>query len=68
MKRFKVWMRDRFLPVWCREDLLAENSRLRRQIDSLETENGRLRAYIAGLEYATRRRVTVNNYIGRENA
>lgn len=66
MIRLKRWLRERFLPLWCREDLLSENEAQRREIERLQAENGRLRAYIAGLEYAARRRVTVNNYPGRD--
>ncbi|MGN0984123.1 MAG: hypothetical protein ACI4OI_04695 [Gemmiger sp.] len=68
MHKLKTWLRERFLPAWCREDLLAENAALRHRIDRLTAENERLRAYIAGLEYAARRRVTINNYAGRSDA
>lgn len=66
MKQLKRWLWERFLPLWCREDLLAENEAQRCRIDRLQAENDRLRAYIAGLEYAARRRVTINNYLGRD--
>lgn len=66
MRHIRQWLWQRFLPAWCREDLLAENARLRRRAEALDAENARLRAYIAGLEYAARRRITIQNFAGRD--
>ena len=44
MRKFKRWLIERFLPVWCREELLTENRRLRERgqqkaLDEIQGEN-----------------------------
>lgn len=62
MKKIKRWLIERILPVWSREELLAD-------IQRLNKENGDLRhtvelrdAYIRGLEAGIRsqRRIVIN--------
>ena len=50
----KQWLFERFLPAWCREELLEENRRLTRRAEELWQENQCLTAYINGLETALR--------------
>lgn len=55
MRRFWVWLMERVLPVWAREELLG-------RIRELEKENERLRnvvalkqSYIEGLQWGVKR-------------
>lgn len=63
MKRFKRWLIERFLPAWCREELLEENRRLAETIAEKNAEIRRLNAYIDGVQAALRasRRITIQN-------
>ena len=61
MRKIKNWIINRFLPVWAKESLLQEREALYRKIKSLEQENGRLKAYVKGLEFGIRHKRTVKN-------
>lgn len=65
MKRIKRWLRERFLPIYLKEDLQKENNRLRQEIRELRTHIRELNAYADGLEYGLRnqRKFVIN---GRE--
>lgn len=54
MNKLKVWLCMRFLPAWCKDELLEENTRLRRELTEAQQENKRLRAYIDGVHTALR--------------
>ena len=62
MKKIKKWLFERILPVWARSELMAENERLRKRIDSLELELRLKDEYIDGLLVGVRaqRRVIIN--------
>lgn len=62
MSKFKAWLFGRFLPAWCREELLDTNTRLTAKIQAQAQEIDRLKAYIDGMHAALRRqpRITVN--------
>lgn len=62
MRKFKRWLIERFLPAWCREELLAENRRLRERVQRQAAEIDRLNAYVDGVRDAIRRqpRITIN--------
>lgn len=62
MTGLKKWLCERFLPVWCREELLDENKRLRDSLREERIRNRELKAYIDGLHTALRaqRRITIN--------
>lgn len=62
MKKMKRWLIERILPVWAREQLMAENHRLTEQNLQLRQEVVRLEAYIEGLEDGTKalRRIVIN--------
>lgn len=62
MRKFKRWLIERFLPVWCREELLTENRRLRERVQLQAAEIDRLNAYVDGVRDAIRRqpRITIN--------
>lgn len=54
MKRLKNWLICRVLPIWAREELLAQIKRLEGENARLQGELQRQRAYIAGLETGMR--------------
>lgn len=53
--KIKHWLFDRFLPEWCRQELIAENAAMRARVDAVKRENAELRAYIQGMESAIKR-------------
>jgi hypothetical protein len=63
IKRLKRWLIERILPVWAREELMAEIERLKESNRQLAAECDRLNAYIAGVEAGIRaqRRIVINN-------
>lgn len=65
INKLKQWLYNRFLPSWCREELLADNKRLLEANYSQKIEIGRLNAYIDGLEMAVRSRnkIIINNEV-----
>ena len=62
MTELKKWLCERFLPVWCREELLQENRHLRDSLREERSRNRELQAYIDGIHAAlrTQRRITIN--------
>ena len=62
MRKLKKWLYNKFLPAWCKEDLMEANAHLTGVIVELKRENEKLRAYIRGMETALRRcgRITIN--------
>lgn len=65
MSKFKRWLVEKFLPAWCRDEMLDTNRDLVRAVDDLRRENERLKAYINGLENAMRaqRRIAIRNEV-----
>ena len=63
----KRWIIDKFLPAWCREELLGENRRLDARIKAQAAEIDRLNAYIDGMHDAMRRqqKITVQGGTSR---
>lgn len=49
-RRLRLWLVQRFLPMWAKETILAENERLYAQLAQSRAECERLRAYAGGLE------------------
>lgn len=66
MKRFREWLYRR-LSIAAKETLLKERKALIDRVEELRQENGRLYAYIDGLETAMRaqRRITINNGVDK---
>lgn len=58
--KFNDWLYNKFLPDWCKDNLLERNERLQTRVAELKQENSRLNAYIDGLEANATRRITVN--------
>ena len=50
--RLKRWIIDKFLPAWCRSELMDENRRLTEKIEKQAAKIDRLNAYIDGLQDA----------------
>lgn len=62
MKKIKRWLIERILPVWAREQLLAEIRQLEETNRYLRMENCELESYIDGLEAGikSQRRIIIN--------
>jgi hypothetical protein len=67
MKRLKAWLYQRFLPAYCRDELMEENARLLKANAEQRAEIDRLNAYIQGMETAlrSRQRVIIRNEVTR---
>ena len=50
MKRIKNWFYNRFLPMWAKETVLADNRKLLKEVEDLRLQLMQKKAYIAGLE------------------
>ena len=50
----KKWFLERFLPMWAKETVMADNKQLFRENQRLKQENKRLEAYIAGVQLGQR--------------
>ena len=62
MSKLKKWLYDRFLPAWCRDDLMRANELLSEKCKAQAREIERLQAYIDGVQAAQRRqpRIVIN--------
>lgn len=45
----KKWLYERFLPLWAKETVLAENKQLKRRNKALEVKIRDLKCYIKGM-------------------
>lgn len=65
MKRFRIWLIEKFLPAWAKDGVYRENLALKEEIAGMKVENARLNAYIDGLEDGIRaqRRIVINNEV-----
>lgn len=55
MSKLKQWLYNRFLPAWCRDDLMETNAKLLAVNAEQRKEIERLNAYISGMHTAIRR-------------
>lgn len=62
MRKLKKWLYERFLPAWCRDDLMRANELLSEKVQAQAKEIERLEAYIDGIHDAQRRqpRIVIN--------
>lgn len=63
MRRLKNWLYNRFLPMWCKESLLADYRSVMQENEELRNELAIKDAYITGLEAGVKsmRRIVINN-------
>lgn len=54
MNRYKIWLLERFLPTWCRQELMEENRRLRARIEDQRQKIQQLEAYVSGIRMTLR--------------
>ncbi len=68
MKRIKTWFTDRFLPMWAKETVLADNRRLQLQVAELREQLDQKEAYLAGLMAGikSQRRIVINTAEGNK--
>lgn len=52
MSKLKKWLYERFLPAWCRDDLMRANELLSEKCKAQAREIERLQAYIDGVQAA----------------
>ncbi len=64
IKRFNVWLRERFLPEWARRQLVEENEKLIKQLAEECRKIKQMEAYIQGLHDGLRRQrqVVIHNH------
>lgn len=55
MTKCKRWLYNKFLPAWCKDDLLEKNAKLTELADRQEQRIEILESYIRGMEKALRR-------------
>ena len=65
MSKVKQWLLERFLPEWCRQELLEENARLLAEVQLLQGQIAQRQAYIDGMDTALRamRKVIIKNEV-----
>lgn len=55
MRKWKIWMLERFLPAWAKDSVYRENEAIRDRLAAKEQEIRELNAYIDGMEAALRK-------------
>ena len=62
LRKIKNWFLNRFLPMWAKETVLADNRKLQQEVYELQQEIQRKEAYIAGMVAGmkSQRRVVIN--------
>lgn len=62
LRKIKDWFLSRFLPMWAKETVLADNRRLQLEVAALREELEQKKAYIAGMVAGlkSQRRVVIN--------
>lgn len=62
MKKIKNWLYNRFLPLWVKETVLADNKRLQAENEKLLVLLAEKEAYIEGLHCGMKhqRRIVIN--------
>lgn len=60
----RKWLIDRFLPMWAKETVLAENKHLRKENRHLQEKLRQQEAYIEGMQVGLRAVKRINIYNG----
>ncbi len=55
MNKCKRWLYNKFLPAYCKEDLLEENKKLAELVEQQRREMEILHSYLDGIEHGLRR-------------
>lgn len=68
IRKIKQWLLNRFLPMWAKETVLAENKKLQQELAKLREDLNRKEAYIAGIATGLKavRRITINAGEGKK--
>lgn len=66
MWKLKRQIIEKYLPLWCRSELLEENRRLTKELEKQERKIERLNAYIDGIQDTLRFRQKIKIYGGSE--
>lgn len=68
MNQLKIWLCERFLPDYCREELLNDNRSLMKMIEEQKKEIAQLKAYISGVEMSLRyaKKISIHNEVNKE--
>lgn len=64
MRKLKRWLLEKYLPAWCREELLTENDKLEKKIKKQAAKIECLNAYIDGMKDGIRRRPLISFFGG----
>ncbi len=62
----KNWFLERFLPMWAKETVLADNRQLKRENRALQQQLKLLESYTRGLESGIRAGRKINIYGGKQ--
>lgn len=64
----RKWLIDRFLPMWAKQTVLAQNRCLQQENEELKQKVRQMDAYIQGLQAGIRagKRITINNRGGQQ--
>lgn len=63
----RKWLIDRFLPMWAKQTVLAQNRRLQQENEELKQKVRQMDAYIQGVQAGIRagKRITIHNQGGQ---
>ena len=64
MRKFKIWLVNKYLPAWCREEMMTEVSRLKAETKKQAAKIDNLNAYIDGMKDGIRRHPLVSFFGG----
>ena len=54
MSKIKQWFFYKYLPAYCKEELMEENKELQEKVQALKAKNKELEAYISGMQRGLR--------------
>ena len=68
MKKIKNWFLNRFLPMWAKETVLADNRKLQLEVKRLRQKVQQQEAYINGMVAGVKsqRRIVINTAEGKK--
>ena len=68
MMKIKNWFLNRFLPMWAKETVLADNRKLQLEVDRIRQKVQQQEAYINGMVAGVKsqRRIVINTAEGKK--